>query len=173
MWCDTDFADGFLLEEETIFQKIDDYTKDWKDKRPLIVVTGGEPLLHLTDKKLSFLYNAVPKYKVSVETNGTIDNKAASIFNTFGHVTVSPKAMKSNLKSIDHIKLRKCTDLKIVIPNPMPVEELIEAIDYKYLYFQPMDVGDLGKKHSAEALRLSMKYGGRVSIQSHKMAGFR
>ena len=173
MWCDTDFADGSKMDEEEIFLQIENYTKDWKDERPLLVITGGEPIMHLTDKKCSILYSAFPKYKLSVETNGTISNQATSLFDTFGHITLSPKPLKSDLKTIDHIKLRKCTDLKIIVPTPMPIDLLVNNIDYKYLYFQPMDVGDNGRKNSRLALELAMKYDGRVSIQSHKMAGFR
>ncbi len=173
MWWDTDFAHGDLMEFEEIQIAVSNSHKNWNIDRPLIVITGGEPLLHLKDDKCSFLYQMLMDYDVAIETNGTISNKASSILDVFGHVTLSPKALKKDLKSIDHIKLRKCHDLKIVVPTPMPIEELIQNITYDNIYFQPMDVGGNGKKNSQLALELAIKYNGKVSIQSHKVAGFR
>lgn len=173
MWCDTNFVDGELTELEDILKHILISSKDFSCDKPLVVITGGEPLIHLTDKKCNFLYELIPNFKVAIETNGTISNNASSILETFGHITLSPKALKSNLKSIEHIKLRKCNDLKIVVPTPMPIEDLVENIKYDNLYFQPMDVGDSGKKNSQLAFELAKKFNGKISIQSHKMAGFR
>ena len=173
MWCDTDFANGDLMTMEEIKDTVQKCHKNWNIERPLVVITGGEPFIHLTDKKCEFLYTMIPDYRLAVETNGTISNKATSIMDSFGHITLSPKALKSNIKSIEHIELRKCHDLKIVVPTPLPIEELVKNITFDNLFFQPMDVGNSGRNNAQLALELAIKYNGKVSIQSHKVAGFR
>ena len=172
LWCDTDFAYGKALELDEIARKIDFYTVSWKEDKPLVVLTGGEPALHLSENKCMLLYMAIPKYKIAIETNGTVSNKGTELVAEFGHTTISPKALR-NTNTIDHLKLRKCNDLKIVVPTPLSVEELVKNIEYDTVYFQPMDVGEKGKKYTEMALEYATRFGGKVSIQSHKHVGLR
>jgi organic radical activating enzyme len=173
-WCDTDFYKGTRKSEIDITKEIKSYTDSWKTLHPLVVVTGGEPFLQLSNKRMDLIDEFIIEgFNIAVETNGTILNEASDLLSELGHITLSPKALKANISDIDHIKLRKCCDLKIVVPTPLPIENLLRSIKYNNLFFQPKDVGDKGLGNVELALRLSEAYNGRISIQSHKMVGLR
>ena len=74
---------------------------------------------------------------------------------------------------ISHIKLEKCTDLKIVVPTAVPIDKILNKVQYKNLYFQPKDEGDNGISNVELALKLATRYNGKLSVQTHKMVGLR
>jgi organic radical activating enzyme len=174
LWCDTDFYKGDKKSSEEIVSEVNSYTKDWSNINPLVVLTGGEPFLQLSNSKLDLIDSLIANGNaIAVETNGTILNEASSILSEYGHITLSPKMIKSKPKDISHIKLQKCTDLKIVVPTAVPIEDVLNKIQYKNLYFQPKDEGDNGIANVELALRLATRYEGRISVQTHKMIGLR
>ena len=173
-WCDTDFFKGEKLESDSIIDKVKEYTKDWDYTNPLVVITGGEPFLQLSQKKMDLIEKLVQNnFKISVETNGTISNAATDLISKIGHITMSPKMLWQKPKDLSHIKLKTCTDLKIIVPTLVPIEEVTKIVRYKHLYLQPKDTGDEGRSNVNLALELACRFAGRVSIQSHKMVGLR
>lgn len=62
-FCDTDFRHGTPMTEEEILAEVGSYPA------PLVVVTGGEPSLQLTESLVEGL--RVLGKRVAVETNGT------------------------------------------------------------------------------------------------------
>lgn len=181
-WCDTDFVHGTPYEVDALVEEVARIAQADGLARVLVVFTGGEPLLQLgnpdrLDQGVS-LVEAMRRrrWEVAVETNGTrpIPRELAPLLT---HVTVSPKALRGEdgevLASTDHLHAFAAQDLKVVVPCPMPVEALVALYPRAQLYLQPRDDqdGSTGRSHLQEALGLARRFGGRVSLQSHKLVG--
>jgi organic radical activating enzyme len=182
-WCDTDFAKGDPYEREALVEEVARLAQADNLDRVLVVLTGGEPLLQIGKPDGHLLVDAMRRrgWEVALETNGTrpVPHELAPILS---HVTVSPKALRGQtntpLASTDHLQSFAAQDLKIVVPCPMPVESLRALYPRAALYFQPKDLGGRepdgngpGHFYLDEALRNARRYGGRVSLQTHKFAG--
>jgi 7-carboxy-7-deazaguanine synthase len=129
--------------------------------RPLVVCTGGEPLLQLDGPAVDALH--ARGFEVAVETNGTRPAPPG-----LDHVCVSPKAGAP-------LVLRSGTELKLVFPQrePEAQPERFEGLDFTHFLLQPMDGPDV-----AENTRLALAYcldhpRWRLSIQTHKALGIR
>lgn len=124
---------------------------------PLVVCTGGEPLLQLDQPAVAALHMA--GFEVAVETNGTQDPPPG-----LDWICVSPKA-GTELKLI-------CGDeLKLVFPQDGARPEQFENLGFPRLLLQPMDGPDRDKN-----TRLSVEYclahpQWRLSLQTHKYLG--
>lgn len=178
-WCDTDFHHGTPYEVDQLVEMATELALGWKT--PLLVLTGGEPLLQLgSPSRLAeaerLLVSLLRRgWETALETNGTrpLPRELAPLFT---HVTVSPKPLRGVdgevLSGTEHLQALRADDLKIVVPTPFPVAELVDLYRKAHLYFQPMDQGgDRGTAALHEAVRLARHYGGRVSLQVHKLAG--
>lgn len=176
LWCDTDFLRGDRMTVEDLVRTIADLALVEGMSRPLVVFTGGEPLLQLSrdPEESAHLLTALRRagMETALETNGTHPMPRA-IAPCWSHVTVSPKGLRAVPGSVDHLHPLDAQDLKIVVPCPMPVEDLVKLYPGATLYFQPRDDqdGSTGRSHLQEALGLARRFGGRVSIQTHKFAG--
>lgn len=102
-WCDTPFtwdSTRYDLRAELTRMPVDDVARQVEEHAvPLVVITGGEPLLHQTQSGWVLLLNRLSGagLRIEVETNGTI---APSPF-TVGLVTqfnVSPKLANSGMQ---------------------------------------------------------------------------
>ena len=129
--------------------------------RPLVVCTGGEPLLQLDAPLVAALHAA--GFEVAVETNGTQPAPAG-----VDHLCVSPKAGAP-------LRLRAGQELKLVYPQrePEAQPECFEGLAFDRFYLQPMDGPDV-----AEHTRLAVAYclahpRWRLSVQTHKVVGIR
>ena len=130
-----------------------------KRERPLVVCTGGEPLLQLDEALVDALHAA--GFEVAVETNGTqVPPRGVD------HVCVSPKAGAS-------LALRRGTELKLVYPQrePEAQPERFEELDFEHFYLQPMD-GPERATNTERALRYCLEHPQwRLSLQTHKLLG--
>jgi 7-carboxy-7-deazaguanine synthase (Cx14CxxC type) len=129
--------------------------------RPLVVCTGGEPLLQLDAPLVAALHAA--GFEVAVETNGTQPAPPG-----VDHLCVSPKAGAP-------LRLRAGQELKLVYPQrePEAQPECFEGLAFDRFYLQPMDGPDV-----AEHTRLAVAYclahpRWRLSVQTHKVVGIR
>ena len=129
--------------------------------RPLVVCTGGEPLLQLDEPLIEALHSA--GFEVAVETNGT-----QSVPRGIDHLCVSPKAGAPLLA-------RSGQELKLVYPQrePEAQPERFESLAFDQLFLQPMDGPDV-----AENMRRTVQYcldhpWWRLSVQTHKVLGIR
>ena len=129
--------------------------------RPLVVCTGGEPLLQLDAAAVDALHSR--GFEVAVETNGTRPAPPR-----IDHVCVSPKAGAP-------LALRSGTELKLVFPQrePEAQPERFEDLDFAHFLLQPMDGPDV-----AENTRRALEYclahpRWRLSVQTHKALGIR
>ena len=170
-YCDTDFVgigpDGGRFA--TADELADAVLARWPEVeggrarggRPLVVCTGGEPLLQLDAPAVGALHTR--GFEVAVETNGTQTPPPG-----IDHLCVSPKAGAP-------LVLRSGQELKLVYPQvePEAQPERFADLPFDQLFLQPMDGPRL-----AENTRLALEYclahpRWRLSLQTHKVLGIR
>jgi 7-carboxy-7-deazaguanine synthase (Cx14CxxC type) len=125
--------------------------------RPLVVCTGGEPLLQMDDDFVRAVHAA--GFEIAVETNGTelppdgID-----------WLCVSPKAHAE-------LVLQRGDELKLIFPQTGADPARYASLAFRHFFLQPMD-----GPHRAENTQLALRYclehpQWRLSLQTHKMLG--
>ena len=132
--------------------------------RPLVVCTGGEPLLQLDGAAVDAFHAA--GFEVAVETNGTQPAPPS-----LDWICVSPKASAP-------LRLTHGNELKLVFPQTEPdaQPERFEGLGFEYLYLQPMDVADpvVRESNTRAAIAYCMSHPRwRLSVQTHKTVGIR
>jgi 7-carboxy-7-deazaguanine synthase len=168
-FCDTDFVsvgpDGgkFQTAEELVEAVVEQWPKfhSMENGRPLVVCTGGEPLLQLDEKAINEFHRR--GFQVAVETNGTVEAPRG-----IDHVCVSPKAGSL-------LKILAGTELKLVYPQieAAAQPECFEQLAFDHFYLQPMD-GVQALENTQSAIRYCLDHPKwRLSLQTHKMAGIR
>jgi len=162
-FCDTDFVgvapDGGKFA--TADDLADAIASKWPmhEGKPLVVCTGGEPLLQLDEPAIDALH--ARGFEVAVETNGT---KAAP--RGLDWICVSPKAGAPLVQT-------RGNELKLVFPQAGLDPTALESLDFEQFFLQPMDGPRL-----AENTRAALEYclahpSWRLSIQTHKLLGIR
>jgi len=138
VWCDTRHSwdwETFDKSEEikavSAEQLVTRVRRDLPDRVRLLVLTGGEPLLHqaAADALLADLRDTRPDVRVEVETNGTIAPTRA--WRDLVHLfVVSPKLANSNIPEKRRLRPSVLTEfstlpsvLKFVVESPLDVEE--------------------------------------------------
>jgi 7-carboxy-7-deazaguanine synthase len=132
--------------------------------RPLVVCTGGEPLLQLDADAVNALH--ARGFEVAVETNGTQRAPAG-----IDHICVSPKADAPLVLTRGH-------ELKLVYPQrePEAQPERFESLDFEEFFLQPMDMGDI--EQTQRNVRAALDYclahpRWRLGLQTHKLLAIR
>ena len=173
-FCDTDFVgvgpDGGKFA--TASELADVVLSRWptvKDGRavggkPLVVCTGGEPLLQLDEQAIAEFH--ARGFEVAVETNGTQPAPAG-----IDHICVSPKADAP-------LVLRHGHELKLVYPQLQPdaQPERFASLDFEAFMLQPMDgpTAEITRANTEAALAYCLAHPQwRLSLQTHKMLGIR
>ncbi|MBA3676815.1 MAG: 7-carboxy-7-deazaguanine synthase [Sphingosinicella sp.] len=159
-FCDTDFvgvdgASGGRYDAASLAAKV---LSLWGEgERPLVVVTGGEPLLQLDPPLIEALHTA--GFEIAVETNGTLAAPSG-----IDWICVSPKAGT-------HIVQRQGNELKLVWPQPEIDPTLIEDWDFDNFLIQPMDCqeGEAALRQSIAFVMANPRW--RLSLQTHKLLG--
>jgi 7-carboxy-7-deazaguanine synthase (Cx14CxxC type) len=129
--------------------------------RPLVVCTGGEPLLQLDEPLIDALHDA--GFEVAVETNGT-----QPVPRGIDHLCVSPKAGAP-------LVARSGQELKLVYPQrePEAQPERFAELDFEQFFLQPMDGPDVAE-NSRRAVQYCLEHPWwRLSVQTHKVVGIR
>ena len=163
-FCDTDFVgmDGPLggryrfadILAETIQSA---WVGSRECAKPLVVCTGGEPLLQLDSALIDRLHER--GFEVAVETNGTLPTPEG-----LDHICVSPKAGAP-------LVVTQGDELKLVYPQLKAPPELYSSLDFKRFYLQPMD-GPMGVENTEAAVAYCLAHPQwRLSVQTHKMVG--
>jgi 7-carboxy-7-deazaguanine synthase (Cx14CxxC type) len=125
--------------------------------RPLVVCTGGEPLLQLDAGLVVALHEA--GFEVAIETNGTRLPPPG-----IDWVCVSPKAGTELL-------LRSGDEIKLIFPQPGAEPERYEGLDFRHFFIQPMD-GPQARENTELAVRYCLGHPQwRLSLQIHKLLG--
>ena len=129
--------------------------------RPLVVCTGGEPLLQLDDAAVAALH--ARGFEIAVETNGTQPAPAG-----LDWICVSPKAGAP-------LALTAGDELKLVYPQSEPEAqpERFAALAFRHRFLQPMD-GPAAAEHTRQAIAYCLAHPEwRLSVQTHKVVGIR
>lgn len=159
-WCDTDFlgtdgpGGGRFEGPRELAAAVAGLWPVGSGNRPLVVCTGGEPLLQLDEGLVDTLHAA--GFEVAIETNGTRLPPPG-----IDWICVSPKA------STDLV-LRSGDELKLVFPQAGAEPERFEGLDFRHFFLQPMDGPDRERN-----TRLAVAYclahpRWRLSLQIHK-----
>lgn len=156
-FCDTDYAAGREMTETEIVSAVMEHPAQ------LVVVTGGEPSLQLTDLLVDALHRE--GRMVAVETNGT-----GLLPHGIDWITLSPKDLflGESAKPI----LCEVDELKVVydgVHKPTPYEH-IKVRHARFL--QPCDTGIPEKNkeiinQTVEYIKTNPQW--RLSLQTHKM----
>jgi 7-carboxy-7-deazaguanine synthase len=169
-FCDTDFV-GFDGPGGGRFRDAnslaDAVSNEWHKRtsshtrktRPLVVCTGGEPLLQVDAALIGALHER--GLEVGVETNGT---QLAPV--GLDWICVSPKASAP-------LRLTSGNELKLVFPQAEADArpDRFEELEFQHFFLQPMDGA-----RATENTRLALEYcldhpQWRLSLQTHKFIG--
>ncbi|HEX6090505.1 MAG TPA: 7-carboxy-7-deazaguanine synthase [Gemmatimonadales bacterium] len=126
---------------------------------PLVVCTGGEPLLQLDAALVEALH--ARGFEIAVESNGTQDPPAG-----LDWICVSPKAGAP-------LRLRQGNELKLVFPQEGAEPERFESLQFDHFFLQPMDGPRVADNTSAALAYCLAHPRWRLSLQTHKLLGIR
>jgi 7-carboxy-7-deazaguanine synthase len=163
-FCDTDFVgtDGpgggkFTSAERLASAVAAAWPAASHGGRPLVVCTGGEPLLQLDSPLLEALH--AEGFEVAVETNGTVPPPAG-----IDWLCLSPKAGAPPVISAGD-------ELKLVYPQEGAEPARYEALGFRHFFLQPMD-GPAREANTRAAVRYCLAHPRwRLSLQTHKLLG--
>jgi 7-carboxy-7-deazaguanine synthase len=159
-FCDTDFvgtdgAQGGRYSAAALAERV---RGTWGEgDRPLVVVTGGEPMLQLDSALVGALHAA--GFEIAVETNGTLPAPDG-----LDWICVSPKAGTEVVQ-------RRGDELKLVWPQAGIDPEALLGWDFRHFLIQPLD--GPGREASTEAaIDYVLRHPRwRLSLQTHKLLG--
>ena len=166
-FCDTDFVGqdglngGIYPSSAELAHKISTSwpAKNHQSARPLVLCTGGEPLLQLDDALISDLHEE--GFDIAVETNGTIAVPAG-----IDWICVSPKAGVSLAQTSGH-------ELKLVYPQFGVDPDQYAKLNFRHFFLQPMD-GVAREEATRQTLEYVLAHPEwRISLQLHKILGVR
>jgi 7-carboxy-7-deazaguanine synthase len=125
--------------------------------RPLVVCTGGEPLLQLDEELVAAFHNA--NFEIAIETNGTKFPPPG-----IDWICVSPKAGADLVLNSGH-------ELKLIFPQQGAEPEIFDKLDFQHFFLQPMD-GPSRELNTRLAIQYCLEHPQwRLSLQTHKMLG--
>ncbi|MDX2029663.1 MAG: 7-carboxy-7-deazaguanine synthase [Blastocatellia bacterium] len=125
--------------------------------RPLVVCTGGEPLLQLDDALVRALHEE--GFEIAIETNGTRLPPPG-----IDWICVSPKAGAE-------LQLLAGSELKLIFPQPGAEPARFEHLDFQHFFLQPMDGPDRDA-NTRRAIEHCLRHPQwRLSLQTHKLTG--
>ena len=159
-FCDTDHENGVEMTEEEVVGAVKHYPAR------LVVITGGEPALQLTERLVNALH--VIDKMVAVETNGTL-----ALPSNVDWITLSPK--DTWLKEEAAPVLERANELKVVFDGVHePQAYSNSAVSHRFR--QPCDTGDA--ERNAEIVQATIEYikknpAWRLSMQIHKILNIR
>lgn len=165
--CDTDFVGddgpegGRYNTSEELAGKIRALWPEQHEKslRPLVVFSGGEPLLQLDKNLNSALHEQ--NFEIAVETNGTILPPDG-----IDWICVSPKAGAPLL-------IRSGQELKLVYPQEGAEPEKYAMLNFQHFFIQPLDSPDR-ENNTRLALNYVLSHPQwRLSLQVHKILGIK
>ena len=165
-FCDTDFVGtgpdgGRFADARSLAAAVAaGWPRDHDERaHPLVVCTGGEPLLQLDAALVDALHDR--GFEIAIETNGTQLPP-----DDIDWICVSPKANAD-------LVLTRGNELKLVFPQEGGLPERYEALDFDHFFLQPMD-GPSVVEHTRAALRYCLEHPRwRLSLQTHKLLGIR
>ncbi|GAB4571838.1 MAG: 7-carboxy-7-deazaguanine synthase [Rhodothalassiaceae bacterium] len=162
-FCDTDFVGtdgpggGKFPTAEELAAVVRAAWPEGTGGRPLVVCTGGEPLLQL-DPPLIAAFHEIG-FEIAVESNGTIAAPQG-----IDWLCVSPKAGAP-------LRQRSGDELKLVFPQKCALPEQFESLDFRHFFLQPMDGANAAANTEAAIAWCKAHPKWRLSLQTHKLVG--
>jgi 7-carboxy-7-deazaguanine synthase (Cx14CxxC type) len=163
-FCDTDFVGvdglggGRFNDAENLADAIADMWRGEGSER-FVVLTGGEPLLQVTDSLVAALH--MRDFEIAVETNGTLVAPAA-----IDWITVSPKGSTTLTQTTGN-------ELKLVFPQAGVDPARFETLAFDHYLLQPLDGPDREANTQAAIAYCLQHPRWRLSLQTHKFMGIR
>jgi 7-carboxy-7-deazaguanine synthase (Cx14CxxC type) len=162
-FCDTDFVGtgglggGRFASADALAAAVASSWPSGAGGRPLVVCTGGEPLLQLDAAAVDALH--ARGFEVAVETNGTQPAPPG-----LDWICVSPKADAP-------LVLTRGDELKLVYEQLQALPERFAGLDFRHFFLQPMD-GPFRQRHTDAAVAYCLAHPQwRLSVQMHKAVG--
>ena len=163
-FCDTDFVGtdgpggGRFADAEALAARIAScWPGEARGARPLVVFTGGEPLLQLDVALIDAIHRQ--GFEVAVETNGTLAAPPG-----IDWLCVSPKAGAPLVQ-------RSGQELKLVFPQDGADPADYAALAFDAFFLQPMDGPEQAANLAATVAYCMAHPRWRLSLQTHKLAG--
>ena len=165
-FCDTDFigtngpgGGKFATETDLVAEVASRWPKGQGNR--WVVITGGEPMLQITDALIDAFHAA--RFKIAIETNGTL-----SVPRAIDWICVSPKADAPLVQ-------RSGDELKLVYPQDRNHPRDFADLDFANFFLQPRD-GDITGEDTAAHTKATIAYclahpQWRLSTQTHKIHG--
>lgn len=165
-FCDTDFVGtdgpggGKFKTAEALAEAV---KRLWPDgggsAEPMVVCTGGEPLLQLDEAAVEALH--AHQFYIAVETNGTVKAPKG-----IDWLCVSPKSTAPVVQT-------QGDELKLVYPQLKAPPEHFKDLDFRHFLLQPMDGPDI-ETNTQKTIDYCLAHPQwRFSLQSHKVIGVR
>ncbi|WP_020401128.1 7-carboxy-7-deazaguanine synthase [Kordiimonas gwangyangensis] len=162
-FCDTDFV-GTDGEGGGKFKTADDLAAAVKalwpfgaGGVPLVVCTGGEPLLQLDDAAVKAFHDA--GFEIAVESNGTVLPPEG-----IDWLCISPKIGSEMI-------ITKGEELKLVYPQAGGDPVQFEHLEFDHFFLQPMDSPTQAENTAAAVDYCKAHPKWRLSVQTHKFVG--
>ena len=163
-FCDTDFVgtDGpgggtFATPTELVDAVAERWPESTDAGAPLVVCTGGEPLLQVDESLTDAFHDR--GFEVAVETNGTCEPPDG-----LDWICMSPKA------GADRV-LTAGDELKLVYPQEGIDPADLLALDFDHFFLQPKDGPDRDKNTQLAVDYCLQHPEWRLSLQTHKYIG--
>lgn len=156
-FCDTEHQPYKDLTEDEIAREIAKY------KANLVVITGGEPTLQLTESLIDKIHELGKS--VAIETNGT-----RQVPRNVDWVTVSPKS--AFVGEVGKPIITKASEVKIVFDGKHHYSDPTFGIVAAHYYIQPCDTGDEEKnreiiEHCVQFIKDNPLW--KMSLQTQKI----
>ena len=162
-FCDTDFlgtdgpGGGKFTTAQALARSVLALWPTGERGKPLVVCTGGEPLLQL-DQALVDALHAVG-FEVAVETNGTQPAPQG-----LDWICVSPKANAE-------LVVTQGNELKLVYPQASALPEQFVHLGFDHFFLQPLD-GVEAQRNTQATVDYCLRHPQwRLSLQTHKIVG--
>lgn len=160
-FCDTDHQSHTMMSAPEIVEQVMRYPG-----APLIVLTGGEPALHVDTALIQAL--KLTGKTIAIETNGTLP-----LPDGIDWVTLSPKTAFQGGEALPCI-ITSCDELKVVYTGQNLNQ--YDHIKAQQRFLQPCYVDDpkqrlLGLQATIKAVLDNQNW--RLSLQTHKLLGIR
>lgn len=155
-FCDTDFVASHPREAYELANHI---ASLWLgDTDPMVVFTGGEPLLQLDDTLCSLMHDR--GFYIAAETNGTQPRPRG-----IDWLCMSPKAGTD-------LAIVAGDELKVVWPQPVNLDACLN-MGFDHFWLSPMDGPNLAE-NTAEVVDYVQRHPQwRLNVQTHKKIGIR
>ena len=160
-FCDTDHQSHTMMSAPEIVEQVMRYPG-----APLIILTGGEPALHVDTALIQAL--KLTEKTIAIETNGTLP-----LPDGIDWVTLSPKTAFQGGEALPCI-ITSCDELKVVYTGQNLNQ--YDHIKAQQRFLQPCYVDDhkqrlLGLQATVKAVLDNPQW--RLSLQTHKLLGIR